>query len=243
MLFAASNSDPVAEFAQEQGWVVITNPPTNEHGSPILKAMYLAVYRKFHVYLYGYANGNILFDEGLHDTLLKLKISRYFNMSHLLFGRRTHELTDEIDAEQLVWQPASVAKLSQNPKHAKVGRTHEFDYFFVNQNFPLGRFSRMVIGRKGLGLYFTSYARRRLVSVIEGTPTITALQMGPDGSFERHLPSQSIQDVLYNWYILKESGIRIEEGYSFMAQYESLRHQNGSISFKCRRKCDTGDPQ
>jgi len=93
ILYTANvTSDELVTSALRLGWTVLQVPRASEFGIPFIKDMYMDAVRRFRdCPFYAYANGDILFDRGLIDTLQavnKVKTNLKSKMQHtLIFSR------------------------------------------------------------------------------------------------------------------------------------------------------------
>ena len=142
VLFTTFETGPVIDIARKYGWYIFPNPAVNEYGIPILKDMYLAAYKLFSTTFYGYANGDILFDVGLDETLSAMSEHIRSINTTLLFGvRRNYKLLPEANySSDPLWPPSRIAQLVQE-NQAKLFRFRgAFDYFFVTKDYPFHKF-------------------------------------------------------------------------------------------------------
>jgi len=71
VMSAVSKHEALVMSALHLGWTVLEVPRASTLGPPFIKDMYLDVARRFPDCLFhAYANGDILFNRGLTDTLL-----------------------------------------------------------------------------------------------------------------------------------------------------------------------------
>jgi len=93
ILYTANvTSDELVTSALRLGWTVLQVPRASEFGIPFIKDMYMDAARRFRdCPFYAYANGDILFDRGLIDTLQavhKVKTNLKSKMQHtFIFSR------------------------------------------------------------------------------------------------------------------------------------------------------------
>ena len=93
-VFYFGSNDTLHKTAQYYGWHVLRVPKSNTKGTPILKNMFMEMERTFSSHFYGYANADILFDEGLIKTLEKLIYFLQNTSQVLITGRRTNVPVD-----------------------------------------------------------------------------------------------------------------------------------------------------
>jgi hypothetical protein len=237
VLFTTFPHGPVVDLARKHAWLVAPNPTVNIFGSPVLKDMYLAAIANKNLFgeatLYGYANGDILFDSGLNETLTKVMENIEFLNTTLLFGiRRNYQLLSESNyTDDPLWPPGKIGRLG-NDNYTTLFRFDAFDYFFVTRDFPFDRFLPLVIGRSGFDTYFAALANVANLSTIEGTGTITALhQTDQDGNFAHNKPMNQT-DKSYNRILL--GNYKLSNGFASRARYGSTRTRDGAVVLKYR---------
>ena len=92
MLFVSSPNieQRLVKSACALGWHVLTAPTCDRNKLPVLKNMFLAAQQVQKSTFYGYANGDIIFDESLVKTLSHIEtIKQYFEQA-LFVGSRTN---------------------------------------------------------------------------------------------------------------------------------------------------------
>ena len=92
MLFVSSPKieEHLVKSACALGWYVLTAPTCDRNKLPVLKNMFLAAQQVQKSTFYGYANGDIIFDESLVKTLSHIEtIKQYFEQA-LFVGSRTN---------------------------------------------------------------------------------------------------------------------------------------------------------
>src|SRR6218665_113340 len=70
VVFLKFTNSSFAKRARLAGWDVLQMKKTNTAGTPCLKDMYQMIFDNYESMLYGYANGDILFDDSIVKTLL-----------------------------------------------------------------------------------------------------------------------------------------------------------------------------
>ena len=194
--------------------------------------MYLAAYKLFNATFYGYANGDILFDVGLNETLSKMSEHISSINITLLFGtRRNYKLLPEANyTNDPLWPPSKVAQLVQG-NQTKLFRHDAFDYFFVTNNYPFAKIKPLVIGRSGFDTYFAAMTNNLKLTTIDGTRSITALhQTDHDGNFAHNSP-RNCSDTQFNRVLIGK--FEYSPGYAMNAKYGSTYSKNGTVMLKC----------
>ena len=90
-------STSIGHFAMQQGWKVLPVPKASAKGNAILRHMFLKAQDEFDTPFYCYANGDILFDRNLTDTVRFLQSSAYGGHIDklLVVGRRRNWSIDK----------------------------------------------------------------------------------------------------------------------------------------------------
>ena len=205
----------------------------NEFGSPVVTSMFLAAYELLNVSFYGYANGDIIFDHGLNETLNKMSehISS-INISMLYGTRRNYAMLPEVNyTNDPLWSPIKIARLVLE-KQTKLFRPDSFDYFFVTRKYPFHQIRPVVLGRQGIDTYLAGMSNKLNLTSIVGTGSITALhQTDSDGNFAHHA-LRNKSDMNYNLDLTLPFNCWF--GWSINAKYGSTRSKNGTVFFKCQ---------
>ena len=238
VLFTTFEKGPVIDIAFSYGWYVYPNPVTNRYGCPVFKEMYKEAFRRFNASFYGFANGDILFDYGLNDTLNRLREKEKLIKVPLLFGIRwNHNITtsgnDHVTDVASFWKPRTVTHLA-NPQYSKLFRHDAFDYFFVTRSYPFDKVLPLVISRGGFDTYIVAMANIWHLATIEGTNTVLALhQTDQDGNMAHKALPNNEMNMMYNRHILRKFSYKA--GRAENAMYGTETTVNGSVYFKCRR--------
>ena len=225
-----NQSDPMTwdNLALNMGWIGFPIGRTNKYGTPKLKDFYATVTKRFKSKFYGYCNGDILFDEGMKNTLKQmLKHNSISKKSALVIGRRTNiEYQDYRTLKDSYPNHTNSLDQVANSKGSLYIEGAE-DYFFVHMphTFPWDNIKDVVIGRPYYDNYLVSEAIKHNVSVIDATNTILSVHLtGVDGN---HAGSRNI-DKAYNIELIGNPypyGL----GRTSSAQYYTTRDENGKI--------------
>ncbi|XP_046373943.2 uncharacterized protein LOC124147309 [Haliotis rufescens] len=179
--------DPGARLnAEKSGWQVrgVGETGCGNTSMPTLRGMFNDIIAQYKgtADLFGFANGDLVFDDGLLTTMQALvKQERDVLRSRpvMVLGKRTN-----VDMKGNV----TVTDVSQVKGHASRGRypgEGSSDFFFTNHLFPWDRVPEIVIGRVGFGMWIVAYARANNVTLYDVTKTVTAIHMTTkEGIFE-----------------------------------------------------------
>ena len=223
ILFTALDPlDPesLAHYAVEQGWYVLPVPKTSPTGVPVLRHMFLEAQNQFNTTFYCYANGDILFDRNLTDTIRFLEFS--------LRGKRLIKLL--VVGRRMNWsmKNTSLTELDEVGHYANSStlfNTNAQDYFLTTRDgYPWRSIPDFVVGRVGYDNWLVVTALVKHILVLDATATVTALhQTGEDGNLAGH-GAQS--ERYYNYGLAK--GFNYDRGLTTCGQFATQR-KNGTI--------------
>ncbi len=183
ILFSSFTTGPLIDLATELGWIVRAVPKVNEFGTPYLKEMYQDAMEMSLSHFYGYINGDILFTEGLMDTLQVISNNLRVNRStcSMVIGIRTN-----VDMDPNVTTPfykfADIEKAAA--ERGTIFRPYAQDYFMMScPMFPWDKLIHVVIGRPAYDNYLVAMATKYQVQLVDATSTILAFhQTGVEGN-------------------------------------------------------------
>ena len=183
VLFATDFRSPLVRLAVRLGWHVYRVPRANGLGTPFLKDMF-AHLRALHNAsdYYGYANGDILFDDGMLATLRNLQSKLAALPNQLVIGRRTNV---HVDYESLtpIYRHNDLKKLVR-AQNTNLFISDAEDYFVMAGAFPWHAVPDLIIGRPGYDNFLVATAITHNVSVIDASRTVLAVhQTGDDGNY------------------------------------------------------------
>ena len=183
ILFIDDTDANLISFASGQNWTVVPVPAKSRHGTPQLKDMFFMSQKLVPgSVFYGYANGDLLFDVGLGDTLET--VAKYLDQLRrsLVIGMRTNV---NINGRKVV-NLETVVRLAKH--EGKLFRTDAEDYFLIAHNeFPWNVVPNLVIGRPAYDNFLVATAVKYAMSVVDATKTLVAVhQTGNDGNFAGH---------------------------------------------------------
>ena len=238
VLFTTFKNGRIIELAKKHGWYVFPNPAINQFKMPVLKKMYLFAYKTFNASFYGFANGDILFDEGLMRTLLKLDTHLDTIDVSLLYGmRRNYNISRTTNYTLTpIWPQKQVSVLA-HPKHSEVFRPEKgdaMDYFFVTQYYPFEYLLPLVISRQGFDTYFVTMSNLLNLTTIDGTGSVMAVHQTDGDGTMAHLSIQREADRDYNIFLMGHD-FEFTEGYARDSRYSTQIQRNGEVMLKCLR--------
>jgi hypothetical protein len=227
VLFSTNTTRQYDVIARDAGWHVYDVPRVNDYGTPYIGDMV-----KFTMNVstatanqksdfYGYANGDILFDEGLVRTLTSIKqrkTSLPAGRAVLIVGQRTNYKVEAEWAEPaLGFSHISDMKREGGHLFPPLG----MDYFFFTPDFFRTRIFDMnlVIGRPYCDNVVMATAKRLKVSVIDATKTIVALHQQSNN--ETQYAGRYNVDARFNQNVVGKS-FAFGLGRTTLAQYETM---------------------
>ncbi|XP_067675455.1 uncharacterized protein [Haliotis asinina] len=225
--------DPGARLnAEKSGWQVrrVGETGCGNTSMPTLRGMFNDINAQYKgtAYMVGFANGDLVFDDGLLNTMrafVKQESDVLKTRPVMVLGKRLN-----VDMKDNV----TVTDVSQVKGHAARGRypgEGSSDYFITNHLFPWDRVPEIVIGRMGFGMWITAYARANNVTLYDVTKTVTAVHMTTkEGIFESgKSPNTWCNHNLINANHLKPKSY--ECGWIDCARRRSTYTADGAIAF------------
>ena len=153
VLFSSNSTRQFDSIARQLGWHVYQIPRVNDHGTPYISDMLDVIMNNntYNSIFYGFANGDILFDTSLSETLMSL-MNHGNSLPHepvLVIGQRTnYKMSDNLT------QPViDFYYIEQLRARGKLFLTNAEDYFLFTPNFPRYLFKDLVIGRPAYDNY------------------------------------------------------------------------------------------
>ena len=158
------------DFARQRNWHVFQVPKTGVSGLPVLRHMFMEVQRLFDTPFYGYANGDILFDGNLTNTIRELIKLKKRSSNLLVIGQRTNW--------HVKWQQ-NISSLQEIGNYATSGKLYTpdaQDYFLSTyEGFPWSNIPDFVVGRIAYDNWIVVTALMKQIPLVDATNTITAL--------------------------------------------------------------------
>ena len=167
------------DLAGESGWDVRATSDLNK-GIPILTAMFKQILNESITPFVGFANGDILFDHSIIETLQELSaIKDVEQESIMIVGKRQNVNITQYD----LGSGENMTKLHQADLRAKEYVGYAQDYFIISRKgLPWEKIPDFVIGRNGYDNWLVIEAQVWNTTLIDATQTIMALhQVGADG--------------------------------------------------------------
>ncbi|KAL4234707.1 hypothetical protein ACF0H5_006349 [Mactra antiquata] len=178
-----TNDSSVAKECSNSGWEARNISVAAADGIPVLKYMYKDAIANYNSTFYAYANGDILFNEKLVNTLMFLLNSTVdLSSPVLIVGRRTN--VDNVTYEEgSAWDNITKAARSRG----KLFTGWAEDYFITTRGYPWKDIAEVVIGRRAYDNWLVYHSRKSKFTVIDVSMTVLAVhQTTKSGNFEGH---------------------------------------------------------
>ncbi len=201
ILFTSSTTGVLANRARENGWKIMKIPRRNKRGTPFWKDMYFKACQLSHSSFYAYSNGDILYNEGLVNTLKYIEKNLDKYGATLLVGRRTNVIIDEHDSTPM-YKSKYIAGLAR--KSGKLYRYDAEDYFIIGHPlaFPWHAIKNVVIGRPAYDNYIVGVScQSSHVTVIDATSTVLAVHISGNNTNKQFSGSNNV-DKRFNRNII-----------------------------------------
>ena len=198
-------------------------------GPPVLPNMFLDTMNVFEALFYGYANADIIFGDGLVQTLKFLRnIYRWSESPLLIVGRRynfdfTHYSVQLNNSQQV----KSLLKRGQLVIRST-------DYFFTNKAFPWKQIPWVTIGRPFIVRAVIGYAIKHHFDIIDATKTIESVHLTTeDGIYASwNKPGKNCNRHLL---IKQRQKLPLGVGHCECAKLETARDNKGFIRLRSRK--------
>ncbi|KAK7476530.1 hypothetical protein BaRGS_00032210, partial [Batillaria attramentaria] len=164
-------------------------------GVPILRDMFLAAMAKYpQTQLFGFVNGDLLLGTGLLVTMETVSRERKMREGPVLLILRRYNL--DFTGRSAVDDLHEVDEMRAKAHAVSDGSS---DGFFTNRLFPWRHMPDVVPGRLGVAMWLVAAARALNITVIDVTPTVTAIHMTSSmgGHESHHHPNKTCNRKLY----------------------------------------------
>ncbi|KAK6173118.1 hypothetical protein SNE40_016637 [Patella caerulea] len=202
-LFFYSNKT-TGDRMKKSGWLTlpVSNTACGTSKIPVIRDMFLDAMKNYDSPLYGYANGDISFDNGMSTAINFLKESDIVREKPvMILVRRTNV---DFSNGPLLNKSSNFTEILKRGQPLTDGSS---DGFFTNKLFPWKYIPDVVVGRIGIGMWIVSYARAVNATIIDITKTVRAIHMTTkSGNYESHWkPNSKCNHELYAKYQAKPS--------------------------------------
>lgn len=225
-----TNDRELADEFLLAGWDVFPELNVSSYGTPVLRFMFLHVANTYRAPIIGFANADILFTDGLTDTLNTIAQHQSDKTLHFMAtGRRTNikNLTEK--------HAESFDSLKNASRRGVLYRADAEDYFFTDNNYPWTRVPDVVIGRVAYDNFLLLHARMLNCTTFDLSQTVLAVhQIVDNGHLEK---SKRTPEFHYNNAIIKKrfSGVNYYAGMTNCLSRITVRRK-GRISIEKRNK-------
>lgn len=223
-----TNDTALRAQARQLGWWLLPLFDVLPGGAPSLPSMFAQAKTVTTSDLYGFVNGDILFDDSLPKTLLAVTASPALPKSQpsknmLITGRRTN-VANVGGTEAISWKLLK----DQATVRGRLSTTASEDYFITNSGYPWGSYPQLAVGRRVYDNWLVLRGNQLNHIVIDGTETIPAVHQDTqqDGFIRK-----SRDNAHYNSQLLEKlfGGINYMAGQTICSPYETRFNDTGAI--------------
>ena len=178
ILYTHETDETLVKLAESLGWLTVSVPRVTSFKVPYWKEMFYEAPRHSNTTFYGFCNGDLLFDDGLVDTLTALEQYLDYLEDVLVVGQRYN-----VDFKgQEVYKQSDVKALS---RVGKLFEPYAIDYFFFAHNrFIWDKLADVIIARPSYDNYILMKAITNDFPVVDATNSILTVHLtGIDGNF------------------------------------------------------------
>ena len=216
--------------ALQRGWEAIRCPKIADRISPscVLPAMFLDAEERFpNADFYGYANGDLLFDDSLVNTLKSVKES-LVSSKLLIIGCRFNY---QMNGRELILNAQNV---TSRKSKAYQFTGYAIDYFITpRQKYVWKSLPPLVVGRTLYDNYMIAFSVKKNIPVLDTTKTILALHQTTSTNFESR---KGKKDHGINGRVITGSWkIEFDLGRVGCSHFVTS-HSNGTVVMKKREK-------
>ena len=184
-LMFASDIEVIGNSLQHD-WPTLPEPRKNPacFGPPLFPDMFIETMRNYKATFYGFANADIVFDDGLAHTVKALsEIKSLVEKPVFIIGKRI--IFDYMKYGHLLRKPEDVYAL----KHLGEEIHWSSDYWITTRSFPWSEMLPLTVGRPFFDRWTMAYANENEnITVIDTSATIKAMHMTTqDGNFSSWL--------------------------------------------------------
>ena len=184
VFFYTADNSSLIELARRYRIDVYPCPKISD-GKPsscVLPAMIENLIQNYDALYYGYANGDILFDQNLATSLIAVSRSSYasrFKNTFLLVGKRSNL---QVTKSTIINDSSDIQNLKSS---AKLFTGYAVDYFISpKRGFPWSQLLPVAVGRLGYDNYLVGSTLLKGMVVIDLTKTVPAIhQTATEGNF------------------------------------------------------------
>ncbi|KAK6180358.1 hypothetical protein SNE40_012529 [Patella caerulea] len=147
---------------------------------PTLRGMFNSAMSTVNSRLYGFSNGDLVFAKDFVKSIDAILSNESLNNKPLLI------LAKRLNIEYRLYRNTAfsyddIPRIAKQGEYPKEGSS---DIFITNKLFPWKQALDLVIGRMGVGMWLSAFARALNVTLIDVTNTSTVLHLTTDGNLE-----------------------------------------------------------
>jgi hypothetical protein len=231
----ASDSDQVLELCKELGDSIECSDQfdSNEHGTPLLKSMFVRVEQTTDARMFGYMNADILFDENLVEairTVLRGVEDGILSSRVLVVGQRINfQMPFPFNAsnEYVINQQADAAVIKTMAERASVFLEGAMDFFFITKGaFVWSKVPDFIIGRPAYDNWLVDHAYHDKADRVDITLTVHAVhQNDVMGDTAGHMPRP---DVEWNKDLSKNTTGGYDHGLTSTSNWQTRWHPDNT---------------
>ncbi|KAL3848579.1 hypothetical protein ACJMK2_019429 [Sinanodonta woodiana] len=188
-----TNDTELGDICRRHGWSILPLKHTAIEGVPVVKYMYLDAMRHFNSTFYGFANADILFNDGLVNTLLTIRrFTDIYRDPVLITGIRIN-----FDYK-IPCNATDMKNISKVSEKGTLANLMSADYFITTRDYPWGKMEEIVIGRFYIDNWIIKFSQLEKIFVINSTPTVIALHQTTEAGIKESgtKPNKSYNSVL-----------------------------------------------
>jgi hypothetical protein len=153
VLFNISTDPRLLTLAVHNQWKILPSPKVNAYGLPFFKDMYQVVKPLFNTTFYSFCNGDILFNNGLYETLHFLRNVKQTLGHTLIVGRRSN-----FDLKNRTIKTFTDVDYIMRTE-ARLDMPYAEDYFILAAGaYPWDSMANVTIGRPAYDNYVVGFA-------------------------------------------------------------------------------------
>ena len=230
-----TEDEKARDMALASNWSVLPTSKKNRacRGPPMLPRMFLDTMVKFDAFFYGYSNADIVFGNGLVQTLNYLqRTNRWEEKPLLVVGRRSN--FDFLHSNIHLHNSSQVNGMLKNGSLV----IRSSDYYFTNKAFPWKHIPMVSIGRIYIVRTVIGYAIKHHIDIIEATQTIEAVHLTTEDGNKAAYNKPGL-NCNRNLLIKQRQRLPLRVGHCECARLETVRDKKGFMLLRPRRPSRT----
>ena len=225
-----TNDVNVSRMAVAANWSVlpVTKRINSCKGPPVLRDLFFDTMEKYDALFYGFANADIIFGNGLVQTLKFLRNKYSWSKKPLLIVGRRYNY-DFKHSRDNITDPNQIQRLMRRGKLV----IRSTDYFFTNAEFPWKQVPMVSIGRPFVVRAVIGFAIKNHYTIVDATRTIESVHLTTeDGIFASwNKPGVNCNK---NLLIKGHHKLPLGAGHCECAKVETVYNRKGNILLRSR---------